>query len=109
MTTPKGAKRTGPQPYPRESPDLEPLLGDSQDFQEAGTAECVAMGKADHEGAYTQLPVCDERMMLAAVTLTGPNSGKLRGLVPHTRPSGATAAASHNNAVSRVMATLAVR
>ena len=67
------------------------------------------MDKADHEGAYTQLPVRNERMMLAVVTQTGPNSGEMGGFIPHARPFEATAAALRNDAVSRAMATLAVR
>ena len=44
--------------------------------------------KADNRVAYGQLPVCDERNMLAAVSLKGPNRGKMRGFSPQIALSG---------------------
>ena len=43
------------------------------------------------------------------VSLKVPESGGIRGFVPETQISGATAAVRHYNALSRVMATLAAR
>ena len=81
----------------------------SRVFREAGFAECLAMAKADHRDAYKQLPVRGGRKMLAVAILRGPKSGEMGGFGPHTQLFGATAAVSRYSAVSKVMATLAVR
>ena len=67
------------------------------------------MAKADRKEPYKRLPVRDIHKVLAAVTLKDPNSGQMWGLISQTQPFGGTAAALHYYAVSRVMATIAVR
>ena len=47
-------------------------------FQAAGTPEGLAVAKADRKGAHKQLPVCDERKMLAVVTHTSPFEARAR-------------------------------
>ena len=78
-------------------------------FQERGVAASLAMAKADHSEAYKQLPVRNDRRILADLTLEGPESDELRGSVPQAQLFGATEAVSRYSAVSQGMATAAVR
>ena len=78
-------------------------------FQESGTQEGLARVNADHREAYKQLPVKNDRKILAVAPLTDPDLGEINGFIPQTELFGATAAFLHYNAVSRVMATLAAR
>ena len=66
------------------------------------------MAEADNKGAYKRLPLCDERKMLAVVTLKGPNAGRLRGFIPPTQLAGATASVLHCNTALRALATITV-
>ena len=72
-------------------------------FQEADISERSAMDAADHKGAHKRLPARDKRKMPVVATLKDPNPGNTRGLFI------ATAAVLNFNAVSRAMATIAVR
>ena len=73
------------------------------------TRERPAFAKPGHRAAYKQLPGCEERKNLAAVSLRGPNAGEMRGFIPQTPLFGAIAAALNYNTVSRVKATQAAR
>ena len=66
------------------------------------------MAIVDRKDAYKRLPVCDEREMLAVVTLKCPNSGEMRGLMSHAQLFGAAAAGLHCSAVSGPTAKITV-
>ena len=55
---------------------LGSLFSNPQNVPVPGTPECSAVANADHEDANKQLPVSDERELLAVVTLKSPTQEK---------------------------------
>ena len=69
----------------------------------------LAMGKADHEDAYKQLPLLPSDRKMAAVTLKCPLDGNYYCFLTCTQLFGSVSAVLQYNCLSRIIATLAVR
>ena len=68
--------------------------------QETGPDGSPVIAEAALKGANRRLPVKGQRRTLLVVPFGDPESGGMRGFIPHAHPCGVTTAVPHCNAVS---------